>query len=139
MSVVTDKVLGAIPDPALRVDLVWVPVLDEDERPSAEVAAGRVRDSRVRQWWDEGRKLGDALGEVLRIPRRDGEPGFGFAWDVYLVYAPGTRWTAGAPPPAPDFWTHQLSQVDPAIAPLRDGEQLRDQLRARLTGTAPRP
>ena len=132
MSVVTDRVLRAIPDPALRVALVWVPVLDEDDRPAADVASSRVHDPRVRQWWDEGRQLGDALGQVLAIPRRDGAPGFGFAWDVYLVYGPGTAWSAGERPPAPAWWTHRLTQVDPATAPLRDGAQLREALQACL-------
>ena len=132
MTVVRDHVLARIPDPSLRAHLVWVPVLDDDEREAADRAAAMVRDPRVSQWWDTGRKLGDSLGEVLGIPRRDGTPGSGFAWDVYLVYPPGVTWHPGDRPPAPAWWTHQLAQVNAAIPPLGDGEQLRRELSARL-------
>lgn len=102
--------------PGLRAYVVWVPILDGDDRRAASAAAARW--PAARHFWDEGGHLSRAVGRLLGVPR-DGR-----AWDVYLVYPRAARWTAGGPP-RPAAWLHQLAGVDPAVAPVLDGERLR--------------
>lgn len=49
--------------------------------------------------------LGRAYEQILPTP--------GPAWDVYLLFARGTRWI-GATPPKPAFWMHQMGGVTDA-------------------------
>lgn len=51
------------------------------------------------QSWDARRAIGEAFSKTLQLKCP--------AWDVYLLYQPGVRWT-GAVPPMPSFWMHQL-------------------------------
>jgi len=63
----------------------------------------------VLQAWDSQRSIAEELAKTLHL----NVP----AWDVYLVYEPGTTWT-GETAPAPSFWMHQLgkrSGADPAL------------------------
>ena len=64
-----------------------------------------VTDPRVRNYWDQNEVLGRAYGASLPTP--------GPAWDVYLLFRRGVRWTE-ASPPKPDFWMHQLGGVTSA-------------------------
>lgn len=90
------------------------------QRSNVASGAALVTDSRALQYWDASGWLGDAYGRVLKTP--------GSAWDVYLLYRRGIRWT-GELPPKPDYWMHQLSGVtdaphlDPAVL-LRHVEAL---------------
>ena len=61
-----------------------------------------VTDRRARSYWDPGETLGRAYQEILPTP--------GPAWDVYLLFARGVRWTTHLPP-RPNFWMHQLGGV----------------------------
>jgi hypothetical protein len=120
--VVKRQVLSRAP-PALRAYVVWVPVLEDDDPVSAAAASGLLPDE-VEQFWDNGARLSRALGGLLAIPPRAGEPlGHGLAWDVYLLYAPGKLADA-----APYLWMHQLAQVGRAQAPRLDGKLLRSRL-----------
>jgi hypothetical protein len=68
-------------------------------------AARLIADPRAVHFWDGNDLMGEAYRTILRTPAR--------AWDVYLLFSPGTRWPDG-PPPAPVFWMHQLSKVSHA-------------------------
>jgi hypothetical protein len=57
------------------------------------------------QQWDGERASGTLMAKTLALK--------GSAWDVYLLYAPGVKWT-GEQPPAPTFWMHQLRAEDGA-------------------------
>ncbi len=83
---------------------VWVPQLGAQR---ANVAQGMeiVPDPRVRDYWDPQQVLGRAYEQTLPTP--------GPAWDVYLVFRRGVRWTAPLPP-RPNFWMHQLGGVTSA-------------------------
>ena len=50
------------------------------------------------------------------------------AWDVYLAYARGVRWT-GELPPKPNYWMQQLGLGN---APYLDAPVLADHVRALL-------
>jgi hypothetical protein len=121
--VVQKDVLDRIADDSLRVYLVWVPILESDTLEAARRAAAKVRDRRVHQYWDDGLRLGRALGDALALPKDGARDGA--AWDVYLVYRPGERF-AGSKPPLPDDWMHQLDRV--SKAPFLDGTGLRERV-----------
>jgi hypothetical protein len=130
--VVKRQVLSQAPA-ALRTYVVWVPVLEDDDRVSAAAASGLLPDE-VEQFWDDGARLSRALGGLLAIPPRAGEAlDHGLAWDVYLLYAPGKLADA-----APYLWMHQLAQVGRAQAPRLDGKLLRSRLDELLPAPAQR-
>ena len=74
--------------------IVWIPMLDSDERPAADEASAMFADSAVPQFWDGTQLLGKEVARSVGVPEW-------VAWDVYLFYGPGAEWTdAGLPPPA---------------------------------------
>lgn len=88
-------------DARLRGFVVWLPMLPSDSKESAGAQAAGFVDGRLMQQWDGNRASGDLLAKTLALK--------GSAWDVYLLYAPGVKWT-GDQPPAPTFWMHQLRE-----------------------------
>lgn len=88
--------------------IVWLPMVGGDGPLEAEALISK--DPRLLvQGWDGQRVLGEAFAHTLKLNRP--------AWDVYLIYDRGIRWTAENPP-APSFWMHQLgrfSGADPAL------------------------
>ncbi|HEY3056344.1 MAG TPA: hypothetical protein VGK31_10495, partial [Thermoanaerobaculia bacterium] len=86
-------------DQRLRGFVVWVPMLPSDNATAAGVQAGSFVDARMAQQWDGNRSAGKLVAKTLSLK--------GDAWDVYLLYAPGVKWT-GDEPPTPTFWMHQL-------------------------------
>jgi copper chaperone len=86
-------------DARLRGFVVWLPMLASDSENAAGAQAGSFVDARVAQQWDGERMSGRLMAKILSLE--------GNAWDVYLLYAPGVKWT-GETPPAPAFWMHQL-------------------------------
>lgn len=75
-------------------------MLAEDDDAAAARQARSWSDGRVRHWWDGTREMSRLFAQTLGVQ--------GPAWDVYLLYRPGICWEA-AVPPAPSYWTHQLS------------------------------
>jgi hypothetical protein len=100
--VVREEVLRSAPA-SLRTYVVWVPVLDDDDRISASAASGLLPDEAAEQFFDPDAQLARALGNVLRIPPHKETPEsapapHGLAWDVYLLYAPGGNSTSTTGP-----------------------------------------
>ncbi len=87
--------------------VVWIDVLPSDDAAAAARASRLFDDPRVTQYHDPAQVAGRAFAEgLLRRPP---------AWDLYLFYPAGARWTGG--PPMPASWAHQLSSdrvADPA-------------------------
>jgi len=96
---VVQSVFTKFADPQLRGFVVWLPMLPSDDAAAARSQAGTFTDTRVVQRWDASRDSGTQFSKILKLK--------GAAWDVYLLYEPGVKWT-GATPPAPTFWMHQL-------------------------------
>ncbi len=116
-SAIQTSVLDEIDDPSLRAYVVWVPILPDDNEPAARESCGLVTDARATHFWDELRVLLDTFAFVLGLPKD--WP----AWDIYMGYAPGIRWSEvqeGDGPPQPTFWYHQLGDL--ALAPRLDGK-----------------
>lgn len=100
-------VLQAFPHASFRVFVDWVNKLPFDGTTTAKLAERSfARDARVRQFYDPHDRTGAEIAAAL------GKPGQS-AWDIYLFYSPGERWTAAGPPP-PAAWMHQLGWLDPA-------------------------
>jgi hypothetical protein len=95
--------------------VVWVPMLSGTIK-NVPGAAALAPDPRMLHYWDGSNDLGFSYGKVLPTP---GGP----AWDVYMLYAPGTAWR-GLTPPKPNFWMHQLNitnapRLNPAVFAAR--------------------
>lgn len=96
-------------DPRLEAYVVWVPELGAHENNVAD-ATRLVPDARASHYWDPNEVLGAAYGRLLPTPAA--------AWDVYMLFGPGTVWPASGAP-KPDFWMQQLAGV--TTAPRLDG------------------
>ncbi|MFQ5933669.1 MAG: hypothetical protein ACE5KI_03395 [Dehalococcoidia bacterium] len=71
----------------------------DDNTEAARVESENLDDQRIFQTWDPERRLGDLYARTLKLRAT--------AWDVYLLYARGVKWT-GDEPPEPTFWMYQL-------------------------------
>lgn len=119
-SVVQRQLLNTIgQDAPVRAFVIWTPILADDQEAAACAATALVPDTRAAHFWDGGRAASAAFHQTLGLP--DDIP----AWDVYLVYGSGVRWTAGDTPPNPAYWQHQLTVN---IAPCLHGPTLAAEL-----------
>jgi hypothetical protein len=72
--------------------VVWIPMLDGDELPAAREASAQLAARDVPQYWDGAQLLGKQVAHSVGAPDWT-------AWDIYLFYPPGARWTDQGPPP----------------------------------------
>ena len=93
------SILDEFPDAAVSVSVVWIHMLPDDTKATAEASAGIIDDPRVRHFHDPEQRSGVVVASGLEW---EGQ----IAWDIYLFYDKDSRWTAGPPPPV-DFM-HQL-------------------------------
>jgi hypothetical protein len=105
--------------------VVWVPK-SEGAREDVADAMAFVPDPRAAHFWDARGALMRSYDRVLGL----GED----AWDIYMVYGPDARWPAGAAPPAPAYWMHQLGEREaPRVrGPYLDAAVFADRVRALL-------
>lgn len=85
-------------DPRLETYVVYVPALGakaSDIAPTIPLLPGQ----HVVRYWDPQGASGHVFEDVLKTG--------GFAWDVWMIYAPGQRWECAAPP-EPAYWMDQL-------------------------------
>jgi hypothetical protein len=112
-------VLSRIASKKLTAFIVWVPQLFGTQ-PDAVRASRLIDDPRTLHYWDGSDVTGVEFGRVLPTPQA--------AWDVYLLYPTGIRWT-GALPPKPTYWMQQLGLGN---APYLDASTLAGHIRALL-------
>lgn len=84
-----DAKAGSIP-----AIVVWIPMLDSDERGSAVEMTRIYADKPIPQFWDGERLLGFEVSRSLGIEADRA------AWDIYLFYPPDAEWTDAGLPPA---------------------------------------
>jgi hypothetical protein len=81
---VREGILDARANPELRVAIVWIPMLDDDERSAAVAESAQFAGRVAAQYWDGKQLLGHEVGASVGAPDWT-------AWDVYLFYPPGAR------------------------------------------------
>jgi hypothetical protein len=87
-------------------------MLAADDWDAANVQEAYFQDKRISQYWDGEQVFGRLAARGLGL----NEP---VAWDIYLLYHPGTIWVGGKMP-APNFWMHQLNErPDLLLNPVR--------------------
>jgi len=121
--VVQQDVLDEIESDRLAVYAVWEPILKTDDEPSSRKAVILLPGKRVKHYWVHNQDVGELFQPAIDLA---GEP----AWDVYLVYEPGVKWTDDAPP-KPGYFMHQLRGRLPDGRVLH-GPMLRRQIEKRL-------
>lgn len=101
------KLLQEIPDPRLKMLIVWEPMLSGDTRALSLKMARMAEDRRiVYQSWDPGRVTGDTYTALLQAEDDRWTAGDSTAWDVYFLYEGDVVWENGRPT-APTYWQHQ--------------------------------
>lgn len=105
----------------LRVYIVWLPILNKDDRGAAVQRTAEFHDDRLSYFWDGERRTGQLWQRVLDLR--------GIAWDVYFLYDAKAKWTKR--PQAPDFWMHQLGAAR-GKAPFLDQSTLEKKVRELL-------
>jgi hypothetical protein len=78
-------------------------MLPSDCPDSVVRASSLFEDPRVRHFHDRTKLAGRTFAKGL-LP-------IGVAWDTYLFYPPGAKWSDA--PPHPARWSHQLGRIDP--------------------------
>ena len=79
-----------------------------DNAPAADVESEAFGDERMAMIWDPERQVSQLVAKTLQLR---GEP-----WDMYLLYASGTRWEEDEPP-TPAFWMHQIPEAGYGVDP----------------------
>lgn len=100
VSLVNESLLEDVDIENLSVHVVWSNQLgaDESHLPGAMRLMG---DERARHYWDRHAYVGTAFAPYIEnLPPP--------AWDVWMLFAPGTIWEEERPP-EPDWWEHQLT------------------------------
>ena len=85
--------------PAMRVFVVWEPVILTDLAPPTSAVLARLSDSRGSQYYDRDRLLSTLIQSSLPVADRDPRGEKGIVWDAVLIYPPGTLWDDSLPPP----------------------------------------
>lgn len=111
----------------VSIHVIWLPVLKGDTPAAAQDSARLIGNNKqVAHYWDLDHALSSRYCELLRLEER----GRTVAWDLYLIYERGARWTAD--PPLPAVWMQQLLLDD---VPKLERSLLVDHLRRLLAPT----
>lgn len=118
--------LEQVQDPKLRVYLVWEKVSAGDSLALAHEVTWLPADPRVKVFWSEEQLAGKAFNEAIALSGKA-------AWDVFLVYPAGQRWSESLTP-RPDSFMHNLpEQYGLPKDKTFDVLQLADQVKALLS------
>ncbi len=77
-------------------------MLPSDNARAARETAQTITDTRVKHFYDPKGLVGKIIAQDLGEPSQ-------IAWDIYIFYLPGTRWSRVLPQPI--AWAHQLSDT----------------------------
>ena len=80
---------------------VWEPILPTDWSAPGTSVLNRLKDRRVRQYWDPGHVLATVIKKAETTGQHHPEccERNGFLWDLTAAYAPGVRWSDNLPEP----------------------------------------
>jgi hypothetical protein len=83
-------------DTAVRVLVVWEPMLATDWSHPSGMVQSRISDLRVAQFWDKDHLVAKAMDQQITTQpsccRRDG-----ILWDLAAMYPPKVEWEKSAP------------------------------------------
>lgn len=113
-------------DPRVHTFVLYVPTMGAEEK-HAVAAMPLMYGPRVTHLWDPGGRSGLDFQKALDIQV--------YAWDVWMIYEPGQRWEQDQPPPAPDYWEHQLGPLPKET--LLDASRFADAVKERLAALPP--
>lgn len=85
-------VFDQVDDPRLHALVVWGPMQGGEERGDAVEATRFLDDERTTHFWTGEHTVAARLRDPAGLP--EGE----LAWDTFLLFAPGQRWTEHGPP-----------------------------------------
>lgn len=85
-----------------------MPVMGGDNAQAADAESEALGDHRVATVWDPESQVSQLFAKTLQLR---GKP-----WDMYLLYASGTRWEEEEPP-NPTFWMHQIPEAGYGVDP----------------------
>lgn len=83
---------------------VFTEGISGDNKQEALQDARDLQNTNVYSYWDPRKFVGTQYSEQFEWKDT-------LAWDVYLFFDAGKRWTKPGTPPTPDFWFHQRSDV----------------------------
>jgi hypothetical protein len=89
-------------DPRVHTFAIHVPTLGAEEKHVA-AAIPLLDGPRVTHYWDASGHTGLQFQESLAMDI--------YAWDIWMLYDPGTLWKEGLPPPPPAYMEHQLPSL----------------------------
>lgn len=72
--------------------VVWLPIRGQDNEEAARQVLSYVVDPRARHFWVNDLFLPESYKGSLRLQKE-------VAWDVYLLFPPGTLWRSPVPVP----------------------------------------
>ena len=99
------KVINNIKDERFKTYIIWLPMLQSDNRAAAIKRSSEFTDPRVIHYWDGDQETGKIWQKVMNIPR--------VAWDIYFLYGSDSEWNTE--PTKPDFYMHQLRGLPPGL------------------------
>jgi len=113
------EILTARPELAVRVFVVWEPVIPTDVAPPTSKTLARIHDRRARQYWDRDRALSaDVVRSILAAPDRyglrDQVDADTIVWDTVAVFPAGARWENEFP--VPSFYGFPVVQSSQGLA-----------------------
>jgi hypothetical protein len=119
----------ALKDPKLSLYVVWEAIGPHDTPETAAQSASLLQDERIHHFWSPDRFASTAFQAPLGVQKTT-------AWDVFLVFDKGKRWTEA--PPAVDRFMHNLkSHEELPKDRLLNAETLAGEVRSLLAAPAP--
>ena len=115
--------------PGLSVYIVWERLGPQDTPETAARAAALLQDDRIHHFWSADRFASTAFQAPVGIQRTT-------AWDVFLVFGKGKRWT-DAPPAIDSFMHNQKLHAELPKDRLLNAEKLAGEVKSLLATPAP--
>ena len=101
----------------MRIYVVWIDILQSDDKYSAYLRSTEFDNPRVSYYWDRYKLTGAEWQEVIDIDN--------VAWDIYFLYGSDASW--GELPSYPPFFMNQIGLPED-ISPRLDGELLTNKI-----------
>ncbi len=121
--------LERVHDPGLSVYIVWERLGPHDTAETAAQAAALLADDRIHHFWSPDHFASTAFQGPVGIQRTT-------AWDVFLVFGKGKRWT-DAPPALDSFMHNQKLHAELPKDRLLNAETLAGEVKSLLAAPAP--